>query len=104
MLVEEVQAGTPAAKAGIKGGDREAIDERDGSVVVLGGDVLTKVDGRDVHTMDDVHAALANRRPGQAVAVELQARRQGRRGDGAAGRAPGRVGRRIDARAPTMSA
>ena len=41
-------------------------------MVVLGGDVLTKIDGRDVHTMDDVHAALANRRPGQAVAVELK--------------------------------
>ena len=50
---------------GIKGGDREAIDERDGSVVVLGGDVLTKVDGHDVRSMDDVHAALANRRPGR---------------------------------------
>ena len=36
---------TPAAKAGISGGDREAIDERDGSVVVLGGDIITKVDG-----------------------------------------------------------
>ena len=72
MLVEEVQAGAPAAKAGIKGGDRQAIDERDGSVVVLGGDVLTKVDGHDVRTMDDVHSALADRRPGQAVAVELQ--------------------------------
>ena len=72
VLVEEVQAGAPAAKAGIKGGDREAIDERDGSVVVLGGDVLTKVDGHDVRTMDDVHSALANRRPGQAVAVELR--------------------------------
>jgi S1-C subfamily serine protease len=72
VLVEEVQAGAPAAKAGIKGGNREAIDERDGSVVVLGGDVLTKVDGHEVRTMDDVHSALASRRPGQAVAVELQ--------------------------------
>jgi S1-C subfamily serine protease len=72
VLVEEVQPGAPAARAGIKGGDREAIDERDGSVVVLGGDVLTKVDGRDVRSMDDVHAALSGKRPGQAVSVELQ--------------------------------
>jgi S1-C subfamily serine protease len=72
VLVEEVQPGTPAAQAGIKGGDRQAIDERDGSVVILGGDVLTKVDGRAVRSMDDVHAALAKRRPGQAVAVELE--------------------------------
>jgi S1-C subfamily serine protease len=72
MLVEEVQAGTPASDAGIRGGDHEAIDERDGSVVILGGDVLTKVGGHAVRTMDDVHAALGNLRPGQKVAVELR--------------------------------
>jgi S1-C subfamily serine protease len=72
VLIEEVQAGTPAAKAWLKGGDREAIDERDGSVVVLGGDVLTKVGDRDVRSMDDVHAALADLRPNQSVTVELQ--------------------------------
>jgi S1-C subfamily serine protease len=72
VLVEAVQPGTPAARAGIRGGDREAIDERDGSVVVLGGDVLTRIDGRPVKSMDDVHGALAKRRPGQQVAVELK--------------------------------
>ena len=45
VLIEAVQAGTPAARAGIRGGDREAIDERDGSIVVLGGDVLTRLGG-----------------------------------------------------------
>ena len=72
VLVEAVQPGTPAARAGIRGGDREAIDERDGSVVVLGGDVLTRIDGRRVTSMDDVHAALGKRRPGEQVAVELR--------------------------------
>jgi S1-C subfamily serine protease len=72
VLIEAVQAGTPAAQAGIRGGDREAIDERDGSVVVLGGDVLTKIGGQTVRTMDDVHAALGALRPGQKVEVELR--------------------------------
>ena len=72
ILVEAVQPETPAARAGIRGGDREAIDERDGSLVVLGGDVLTKVGDRPVRTMDDLHAALGGLRPGQQVAVELQ--------------------------------
>ena len=76
VLIEAVQADTPAAAAGIRGGDREAIDERDGSIVVLGGDVLTKLGGRDVQTMEDVHAALGGMRPGQKVAVEL--RREGK--------------------------
>jgi S1-C subfamily serine protease len=72
VLVEAVQAGTPAAVAGIRGGDREAIDERDGSIVVLGGDVLTRIGSRQVRTMDDVHAALGLLRPGQRVELELK--------------------------------
>jgi S1-C subfamily serine protease len=72
VLVEAVQPGTPAARAGIRGGNREAIDERDGSVVVLGGDVLTSIDGHPVTSMDDVHSLLGKRRPGQKVAVELK--------------------------------
>ena len=72
VLVEAVQPGTPAAAAGIRGGDREAIDERDGSIVVLGGDVLTKLGAHPVKTMDDVHSALGGLRPGQRVAVELK--------------------------------
>jgi S1-C subfamily serine protease len=72
VLVEAVQPGTPAAQAGIKGGDHEAIDERDGSVVVLGGDVLTKLAGRAMRTMDDVHSALGTMRPGQKVEAELE--------------------------------
>ena len=72
VLVEAVQAGAPAAAAGIQGGDREAIDERDGSIVVLGGDVLTKLGPHPVKTMDDVQSALGGLRPRQRVAVELQ--------------------------------
>ena len=72
MLIEAVQAGTPAALAGIRGGDREAIDERDGSIVVLGGDILTRIGSKTVRTMDDVHAALGVLRPGQKVELELR--------------------------------
>ena len=34
--------------------------------------MLNKVDGDDISTMDDVYSALANRRTGQAVEVELE--------------------------------
>ena len=104
MLVEAVQPGTPAAAAGIRGGDREAIDERDGSLVVLGGDVLTKLGTHPVKTMDDVHSALGGLRPGQRVAVELKRERQAGEAGGRARRAPRRHGRRVAASAPTMCA
>jgi S1-C subfamily serine protease len=41
-------------------------------VVVLGGDVITRIGTREVQTMDDVHAALGGLRPGQKVEVELK--------------------------------
>ncbi len=72
VLVEVVPPGTPAARAGIHGGDHEALDQRDGSVVVLGGDVLMGIDGRHVATMDDLHGLLGKRHPGQKVSVALK--------------------------------
>ena len=72
VLVEAVTPGTPAERAGIRGGNREALDERDGSIVILGGDVLTHIDGRAVKSMDDVHTLLGRRRPGQKVVVALK--------------------------------
>jgi S1-C subfamily serine protease len=72
VLIEDVPPGTPAARAGLRGGDREALDQRDGSVVVLGGDVLTRIDGRPVADMDDVHSMLTKHRPGQKVTLQLR--------------------------------
>jgi S1-C subfamily serine protease len=71
LLVEIVPPGTPAAHAGIRGGDHQALDERDGSVVVLGGDVLTGIDGHHVASMDALHSLLGTRRPGQKVSIAL---------------------------------
>jgi S1-C subfamily serine protease len=72
VLVEVVPPGTPAARAGIHGGDHEALDQRDGSVIVLGGDVLMAVDGHHVASMDDLHSLLGRRHPGQKVSVQLK--------------------------------
>jgi S1-C subfamily serine protease len=72
VLVEAVPSGTPAARAGIRGGDREALDATDGSVVVLGGDVLVSIDGHPVASMDDLHSLLGTHRPGQKVSVRLE--------------------------------
>jgi S1-C subfamily serine protease len=72
VLVEAVPPGTPAARAGIHGGDHEALDPRDGSVVILGGDVLTDIDGHHVASMDELHSLLGTHRPGQKVSVVLK--------------------------------
>jgi S1-C subfamily serine protease len=69
VLVQEVPPGTPAAKAGIKGGDASA--SFDGSELRLGGDVIKKVDGKPMRTMDQVAAYIASRKPGDTVTIEL---------------------------------
>jgi S1-C subfamily serine protease len=69
VLVQEVTPGGPAAKAGIRGGDSQATI--DGNDVVLGGDVITRIDGRAVSNMDDVVGALNAKKPGQKVAMGI---------------------------------
>ncbi len=52
FLVVDVVAGSPAAKAGIHGGSREATI--DGRPIQLGGDVITQIDGKVVRKIDDI--------------------------------------------------
>jgi S1-C subfamily serine protease len=67
VRVEGVDAGGPAARAGILGAD---------AVQQGGGDVILGVDGTPVRSMADVDDVLARHRPGDGVAVRL--RRDGR--------------------------
>ncbi len=58
VLVSQVNSGTPASKAGLKGSDSETTI--DGKNVPIGGDVITAVDGQPVVKMDDIIAYLAD--------------------------------------------
>jgi S1-C subfamily serine protease len=52
FLVVGVQAGSPAEKAGIQGGDRTAIIR--GAEITVGGDVIINVDGKPVRSINDI--------------------------------------------------
>jgi S1-C subfamily serine protease len=41
------------------------------SVIYLGGDIITAVDGMKVDTLADFYSALEDNKPGEKVAVEL---------------------------------
>ena len=69
-LVQSVQRGSPADKAKIKGGDIEA-QLSNGTPVQIGGDIITKVDGKDVATSDDLATAVENHKPGDQVTLEV---------------------------------
>ena len=65
-LIQEVVPGGPADKAGLRGG-RTAIAEG----LRVGGDVIVKVDGQDIHQNSDVADAILDRKPGDEVEIEL---------------------------------
>jgi len=68
-LVQEVAPGSPAAKAGIKGGAIEA--QLDGRPIRLGGDIITAIDGRKVRSNDDVTNLITAKKKGDKVRLML---------------------------------
>jgi S1-C subfamily serine protease len=68
-LVQTVTPGGPADKAGIRAGNLSAT--LDNHPIQLGGDIIIKVAGKDIHTSNDLQAAVANRRSGDKVKVTL---------------------------------
>jgi S1-C subfamily serine protease len=68
LLIERVTPGGPAATAGLRGGDREAILGM--RRILLGGDVVIGIDGRPMTGQMDLNLALNRKRPGDTVKVE----------------------------------
>jgi S1-C subfamily serine protease len=68
-LVQTVTSGSPAAKAGLRGGDITA--QVGGTPVSLGGDIITKVDGRTVKSADDLTSIVGHHEAGDKVKVEF---------------------------------
>lgn len=70
-LVQTVDAGSPADKAGLRAGQVQATI--DGQPVVIGGDIITEVDGRPIRSNDELRDRIAGKKPGDEV--ELTYRR-----------------------------
>jgi putative serine protease PepD len=68
LMLERVTPGGPAATAGLRGGDRQAILGM--RRILLGGDVVTAIDGRPITGQMDINLALNRKRPGDTVKVE----------------------------------
>jgi S1-C subfamily serine protease len=68
LIVETVRGG-PAAKAGLRGGNRRVrVGNR---IIILGGDVVVAIDGRKVETADDLISTVRERRPGDLITLEV---------------------------------
>jgi S1-C subfamily serine protease len=73
-LVQEVKPGSPAGAAGIKGGELPAQlqdGDANGNQIVLGGDIITKFDGKAVTSGPQLSELVVAHQPGDKVDVEL---------------------------------
>jgi serine protease Do len=62
VLVEQVQPGSAAEQAGLQGSDTPATIN--GQQMMVGGDIITAMDGQSVSTVQDLRALLADIQPG----------------------------------------
>ena len=69
VLVADVACGSPAAKAGIKGGSQQTAIQ--GQAYVTGGDVITAIDGTAVTSAEQLAAAIMQHKPGDTVTVTV---------------------------------
>ena len=68
-LVQSVQNGTPAQKAGIRGGSLSG--QIAGGQVAVGGDIIVGIDGKPVTSSEDLSGAISAKKPGDIVSIEL---------------------------------
>ena len=69
VLVERVVDGTPAARAGLRGGSSDVIVE--GQSYRLGGDVIVALAGRRVESIEALRDLLSTHQPGDKVELEI---------------------------------
>jgi S1-C subfamily serine protease len=68
-LVQSVQKGTAAEKAGIHGGNISGTVE--GGQVAVGGDIIVSIDGKAVASSEDLANDISAKKPGDTVSIEL---------------------------------
>jgi S1-C subfamily serine protease len=69
LLIERSAPASPAAQAGIRGGDRVALAGL--QRVVIGGDIVVAVEGREVTSTLDLNLILNQKRPGDAIRLSI---------------------------------
>ncbi len=68
-LVQSVQKGTAAEKAGIRGGNISGSVE--GGQVAVGGDIIVSIDGQAVASSEDLANDISAKKPGDTVSIGL---------------------------------
>jgi S1-C subfamily serine protease len=90
VLVMRVHDGSPAERAGLKGGTTPAVVE--GESYLLGGDVITKADGDEIESADELGDIVASRKPRDELELEINRKSETQTITITLGRRPSNVG------------
>ena len=73
ILVSQVKKGSSAANAGLRGGTKAVQygNRFNPTTIYLGGDIITAINGIDVHTYADYTSALEDKKPGDTVTLTV---------------------------------
>jgi len=69
LLIEQVNAGSPADQAGLQGSYKPV--QINGQRVLVGGDVITAIDGNSVSSLSDLQSYLSSAQVGQIVTLDI---------------------------------
>jgi serine protease Do len=69
VLVEQVQVGSPADQAGLRGSDKQTVIN--GRTVLIGGDIITAFNGQSVTQMDDLLGFMQEAAPGDKATLSV---------------------------------
>jgi S1-C subfamily serine protease len=74
LVIQEVEKGSPAEKAGLKGAENFIyLQTPNGDVIELGvdGDVIIEADGKPIYEINDLRSILFSLKPGEAVTLKI---------------------------------
>jgi S1-C subfamily serine protease len=69
VLIEQIEGGSPADKAGLRGSYKPY--SSNGEEVLIGGDIITAMDGSNITSMNDLVSALNNHKAGDNVTLTI---------------------------------
>ena len=76
LLLSEVRRGSNAWNAGLRGGDTDRAVRYGRTVIYLGGDIITAIDGQEVASIANLYESLEDTRPGDTVTVRYYRNRR----------------------------